>query len=68
MVLDAKRGRPKGRLDGPRPSGAPKRGRPKKKTAEEDGTYFWPTFAVDDILTSFSPQMALEPYSDGWRR
>jgi hypothetical protein len=37
MAPGAKRGRPKGRLDGPRPLGAPKRGRPKKQTAEDDG-------------------------------
>ena len=29
--LIKKKGRPKGRKDGPRPTGAPKRGRPKKK-------------------------------------
>jgi hypothetical protein len=41
MASGAKRGRPKGRLDGPRLLGAPKRGRPKKQTAEEDGVYFY---------------------------
>jgi hypothetical protein len=37
MELETKRGRPKGRKDGPRPLGAPKRGRPKKILALDEG-------------------------------
>ena len=35
-VFVKKKGRPKGRKDGPRREGAPKRGRPKKKVANEN--------------------------------
>jgi hypothetical protein len=46
MDPDTKRGRPKGRKDGPRPPGAPKRGRPKKRPTMDDGTCFLTGHAI----------------------
>lgn len=51
MLPGAKRGRPKGRKDGPRPPGAPKRGRPKKQLDTDDGEYIISYGCFELILT-----------------